>query len=294
MFEEDANLLFSNPALIFAGWDNQAAVNFINYYADVSLGSAAYAKDLAGRGTWALGLQYYDLGEFVKRDATGNDLGEFGGSQYFIVLGSSRQSGNFRMGVSLKYAHSAIDTWSAGAVMVDIGGIFIHPEQDLTVGLIIKNLGLVLDDYTVDSKSRLPLDIQLGATIKPEHMPFRFSLSARRLNQSSILYDDGSLAANNESPGIVDKILSHVVVGAEAILSKNFNIRGGYNHLTNNEMRLTDGSKGAGFSFGFMLKVRGFEFAFSRAIQHAGEGSSFFSLQSDLNSFFKKDNKQEQ
>lgn len=292
IMDDDVNLLFSNPGLISTSWDHLAAVNYINYYADISLGSAVYSRDFGNNGTWAIGLQYMDLGEFVKRDVTGDELGDFKGSEYFIVIGRSHRVGAFQMGAALKYANSTIDAWSAGAVALDIGGVFIHPVQDLTVGLLIKNIGFIVDDFTPESRSVLPFDVQVGASIKPEHMPFRFSITAANLSKPEVLYNNRP-GANNESPGMVDKALSHMTISVEALVSRNFNLRGGYNHLTNKEMRLISGSKGAGFSFGFMLKVKAFEFSFSRALQHAGEGSSFFSLQSATNTFFTKDKKQE-
>jgi len=285
MPDDDANLLFSNPGLIAESWDNLFAVNYIRYLAGISLASAVYSRCLGNGGAWAAGLQYMNLGEFVKRDATGQELGTFTGAEYFAVAGGSHMIGPFRMGVALKYANSTIDAWTAGALAVDLGGVYIHPNQELTAGLSIRNIGVVIDDFTPESRSRLPFDVQAGASIKPEHMPFRFSVTASNL-ASPVLRDNPQGAVNNESSGAVDKVLSRITIGAEALLGENFNIRGGYSHLTNREMRLMNGSRGAGFSFGFMLKVKAFEFSFSRALQHAGGGSSFFSLQSAMNAIF--------
>jgi hypothetical protein len=292
LIERDANLLFANPGLLSENWHNHLAVNYLSYYADVSLSSVAYARDFEKHGVWAVGLQYLDLGDFRKMDDTGMDLGEFRAQEYFFVVGRSHRSGNFQMGTSIKYATSSIDIYTAHAILIDIGGVFIHPEKEFTIGLAIKNFGFLLSDYTDTERQRLPFDIQAGTTIKPDHMPFRFSLTAHHLTQPNLLYNDNSdeNGNNNDTPGVIDRVLSHVNVGSEILISNNFNVRFGYNHQISKELGLTSGSKGSGFSYGFMVRVKAFDFSFTRATYHASGGRNFFSLQSNLNTLFTKDN----
>jgi hypothetical protein len=290
--DRDVNMLFSNPAIISKNWHNHAAFNYLSYYADVSLTSIAYSRDMQQHGVWAAGLQYLDLGEFRKMDDTGLDLGHFNASEYYLVLGRSHKAGNFQSGASIKYSNSTIDAYSAQALLFDIGSVFIHPEQEFTVGLAVKNFGVLIRDYSDRGGQNLPFDVQLGMTIKPEHMPFRFSLTARHLANPNMLYDDDTKdnGNNNDRPGVVDKVLGHLNLAAEILVSSNFNLIGGYNHMTNRELGLSGGSKGSGFSYGFLLRVRAFDFSFARAIYHSSGGRNFFSLQSNINSLFKKDN----
>ncbi len=288
---QDINMIFSNPALISDDWHNHAAFNYLSYHAGISLSSVAYARDFEKYGTWVIGLQYLDLGDFSRTDDTGMDLGEFNAQEYYVVVGRSHQSGNFQLGANLKYANSSIERYTAHAILLDIGGVFIHPEQQLTVGLVLKNFGFLISNYTEESDKNLPFDVQLGMTIKPEHMPFRFTLTAHHLSRPNILYDDPNPGINNfDRPGVVDKVLGHLVLGTEVLISKNFNLRAGYNHMVNQELRITSGSKGSGFSYGFMVKIKMFEFAFSRATYHTSGGRNFFSIQSNLNSFLVKKN----
>jgi hypothetical protein len=292
LIERDVNLLFSSPGLISEKWHNHAAFNYLSYYAGVSLSSVAYARNMERHGVWAIGFQYLDLGQFQRRDDTGLDLGEFSANEYFLVVGRSHKSGNFQTGASFKYSNSTIDIYTAHALLFDIGGVFIHPEQEFTLGLAIKNFGFILSDYTEESEQRVPFDVQLGITIKPEYMPFRFSLTAHHLAYPNVLYDDETFEQGNnyDRPGVIDKVLSHINVGSEILISKNFNIRAGYNHLISKELGLMSGSKGSGFSYGFMLGVKAFEFSFGRATYHASGGMNFFSLQSNFDTLFTKDN----
>jgi hypothetical protein len=291
LIDKDVNLLFANPGLITEQWHNHVAFNYLSYYADVSLSSVAYAMKTNKHGMWAVGLQYLDLGVFNKTDDTGLDLGEFGAHEYFFVLGRSHRSGNFQLGASFKYSNSTIDVYTAHAFLFDIGGVFIHPEKEFTIGLAIKNFGILIRDYTENGDQQLPFDIQLGATIKPEYMPFRFSLTAHHLAYPNVLYDDdiNEDENNNDRPGVIDKVMSHINIGTEILINKNFNVRLGYNHMINQELGLVSGAKGSGFSYGFMLRVKAFEFSFGRATYHASGGRNFFSLQSNLNTLFIKD-----
>ena len=91
-----------------------------------------------------------------------------------------------------------------------------------------------------------------------------------------------------EEKKFFDKLARHFVLGGEFLLSKGFNIRLGYNHLINREMKVRDISGLRGFSFGFMVKVKAFEFSFAQGSYHVGTGRSFFTLSSDLGKVFKK------
>ena len=61
-----------------------------------------------------------------------------------LFVSKSHQISNFRFGATLKMAFSSIAGYRANAIMMDIGGLFVHPHQDFTVGLAIKNVGFVV------------------------------------------------------------------------------------------------------------------------------------------------------
>src|SRR5690606_30809834 len=109
-----------------------------------------------------------------------------------------RTMGVFTLGANLKFAQSYLDSYTASAVLLDIGGIYAHPEKDFTVGMVIKNFGVVVKDYTEGSGSNLPFDVQIGTTFKPQYMPFRFSLTAYNLTRGDIAYFDSGQQGNKE------------------------------------------------------------------------------------------------
>ena len=70
------------------------------------------------------------------------------------------------------------------------------------------------------------------------------------------------------------------------MFSENFQFRTGYNHLIRQELRLPQAAGGAGFAFGFMLRVSRFRMEFTRQTFHAVGGRSMLSLQTDLKGGF--------
>ncbi|MES2734379.1 MAG: type IX secretion system protein PorQ [Bacteroidota bacterium] len=288
--DRDVNMLLSNPALLDSGMHNQLAFNFVPYYADIAYPSLVYARRVGKAGMWGAGLQYLSYGEMPQTDDSGNDLGTFRANEFAFTVAHAHTQGNFTIGASLKLVGSTIETYSAYAVLADMGSVFKHPESDLKIALAVKNVGFRLSNYTSNEQADLPLDVQIGASFKPEFMPFRFSLTAHHLQRFDIAYNDPSqnntLDANGnvvaKEIGIADKIARHFVFGGELLLHKSFNLRFGYNHLINRELRLANASGGAGFSFGAMLRVKAFEVAFSRMYYHAAGGRNSFTFICDM------------
>ena len=185
---------------------------------------------------------------------------------------------------------SALAGYNASALLLDLGGIFRHPEEDLTFGLTFRNIGVLLSDFSETSESELPFDVQLGMTYKPRHMPFRFSLTGYNLGlagESSFNPTGTGEGEPQEATGF-DKVMRHIALGMEILVHRNFNLRAGYNHLIRKELRLAETSGGAGLSFGFLLRIKKFELSYSRSIYHTGGGYDYFTLVSDLNSFITK------
>ncbi|MGK7397157.1 MAG: type IX secretion system protein PorQ [Candidatus Cyclobacteriaceae bacterium M3_2C_046] len=286
--DQDLNLFFSNPALLGIQNSNHVSVSHIPYYGDIRLNSVAYAHSMGDSSIWAGGVHYLNYGQMERYDETGMAQGEFSAREYLVALGYSHQVDQFRIGINLKYAGSVIDNYQATALLFDLGAVFKHPDQDIVIGLVIRNAGFMLSEYTEIGGSSLPFDVQVGGSIKPAHMPVRFSLTARHLSRRNLLVPEETGFGNNGDPGIVDKIMGRMVLGAEFLIHKNFNLRAGYNHLISHELSLENASGGAGFSFGLMFKVKAFEFAYSRAFYHVSGGINYFTLSSNLNSFFRK------
>jgi hypothetical protein len=159
------------------------------------------------------------------------------------------------------------------------------------VGLVLKHMGFQVRTFQGREREPAPFEVQAGLSFKPEHMPFRFSVTAHHLQQPDIVYQDTVGQAQSNQPlkkALADQIARHLVVGGEVLLSKNLQLRVGYNHLRRQELRLDNAPGAAGLSLGFLLRIRGFQLDYARGFYHQAGGSNFFTVGTDLGRLFKK------
>lgn len=261
--DENVNFFQSNPALTSDSLNEWASANYLFYFAGTGLSNIAYQHKFKGLGLLAMGVQHLSLGSFQGYDLMGAPLGTYTSGETTVTIGKSHQANNFRVGVNMKGMFSNLAGYRASALLFDFGGAFVHPHKDLTVGLVIKNMGFVLQEFSTTSSSSLPFDIQTGVSFKPEHMPMRFSLTAYHLNKFDITYynvDD-----NTEKANTLDKVTSHLTFGTEIMVHRNVNLLVGYNFLRHRELKLESAGGGSGVSVGFVAKVRNLNLSFSRS-----------------------------
>lgn len=280
----DGNMFLSNPALMTAESDRQASFNHYFYYSGIGYNSFSYVHHFDQLGTWGIGLQQTGYGPIKSYDAAGYPLGEVNAGEYAITVGNAHRAGNFSMGGNLKFIFSDIASYRASALMIDIGGAFKHPSRDLTLGLVIHNLGFVMHDYSGTAVSSVPFDVRAGISFKPEHMPFRFSFTGRKLTNFKIPYEANG--TGDERPGTFDRVFSHVVIGTELVVNSNLSIMGGYNHLIRKELRLDQVSGGAGFSYGLLLRIKLFSLAYSGASYHVAGISHHLGISVNFSSLY--------
>ncbi len=291
---EDVNLFMANPALTSAKTDRQVSLNFLSYYQGISQMSFAYRQPFKW-GSLGLGVQYLNYGTMDSFDAVGNPMGTFGAQDYALYFSYAHTMKPFTMGTNLKLAGSGIAGYNSFGVLFDFGGIFQHPTQDFRVGLVIKNLGFALSNYTDASRFQMPFDVQIGTSFRPAKMPFRFSLTAHHLQKFDMTYNDPNLSTQLNADLSVEaveistanKIFRHVVIGAELLLSKFINFRIGYNFQTRNELKVMDSPRFTGLSFGIMLKIKGLELGFGHSIQHLAGGMTSFTATFDTSKWTK-------
>ena len=292
---DDPTMLFGNPALLNAEMDGRLALSYVAYLADIKQSTAAYVFNTQKAGRFGIGVTYLNYGQFESYDAAGNSLGTFGANEYTVGVSDAYTSGKFTFGVTTKLAVSSLDGSRSLAGVGDAGVVYKHPTADFTAGLAVKNAGYQLSPYPGTERGPLPLDVQIGATIKPEHMPLRLSLTAHHLQQWDIQYldpnqrsPDASGMGKKPTKSFGDNLARHFTASAALVLSKNLNLRVGYNHLQRRELRLDNTSGSAGLSFGIMLKISSFQIDYTHATLQAAGSSEYFTLARNLDSLFKK------
>lgn len=285
----DVNSGSYNPANIQESHANILGINFLPLKQGIKKSSISYTHNINKLGAVNFGIQHIGYGDIQSTDILGNDLGTINPQEYAISIGKSFTQRYFRMGTALKFAGSNLGAYNSHALMLDLGGTFVHPKKQLTASLLFKNMGFAIDKYTKGSDFNLPFQVVGGLTFKPEHMPMRFSFTGHNLQAWDVQYLDptNTFTIDNDGNKIAgekqfsEKLFRHLNVGTEFLLGKNLNLRMGYNHMRRKELKgNTNG--GSGFSFGAMVRIKRINFEFTKSYYFAGSGSAVLSVSTNL------------
>ena len=265
VIDDDEALMFSNPALLSSVTDKSLNLNYMSYMQGSKVASAAFNKTFGERATAAVSASYIDYGKMKETDESNVQTGEFSAKDisiagYFSYLLTDRLSG----GVAAKFITSYIADYNSIAVGVDLGLNYYDPDREWSLSLALKNLGGELKAYDEDY-NRLPFDMQIGVSKRFTNMPLRLHATLVDLNHPHY------------------KLVNHLVLGADALLSDNFWIGMGYNFRRADEMKLAsaDGkssSHGAGLSFGAGLSLSRFKASASWSKYHVSSSSLIMSI----------------
>lgn len=262
--DDDASLLFHNPALISNVTDKSLALSYMNYMEGVNVGGATFVKAWGERATWGVQAMYIDYGEMKQTTADNVQIGEVSAKEVMVgatlsYLLTDRIAG----GVSTKLISSHIAGYSALAVGVDLGLNYYDDETLLSVSAVARNLGGQVKAFE-DEFEKLPFDLQLGVSKQLVGAPLRFSATMTRLNS----WDD--------------RFINHLVVGADLLLSQQIFLAAGYNFRRANEMKISDGegesSHGAALSLGAGLQLERLKLQVAYANYHVSTASLLFNV----------------
>jgi hypothetical protein len=231
-------------------------------------------------------LNYNNYGKFTATDPTGQNMGDFSASDFVFGISYAHKIEHFSLGITSKIAGTNIDAYSQYGVFADIGGIFQHPNRDLKIGMLFKNVGLPIKKFYENSEYQSPMNVQLGISFKPEKMPLRFSATFHQLFSKSNVYDDPNLNVTIDANGNpisktvsgFDKFSRFMVLGGEFLLGKSLRLSIGYNFLTRKEMLVTARPGVAGLSFAIAAQLKWLEVGFSQSTHHIGGSMQCFTL----------------
>jgi hypothetical protein len=268
-----------NPALLADAGNDFLSLSYALLPGGAGLSNANYNFNLTRIGTFGAGLQYLSYGHIQGYDDKGVPTQEFTPNDFTVSVSHAREANNFRFGATLKFSNTSISGYNGNAILFDLGGLFIHPQKDFTVGMAIKNFGFVTSEFSSTSNTTLPFDVQVGTSIKPEHMPIRFSVTLHQLQQWDLTHTDEEINSFNTS---LDNIFRHVVLAAEIILNEHLSILTGYNHLRRKDLRLEQAGGFSGFSIGTSISVKAFQLVYALGGYHVSGNTNTFTLAADL------------
>ncbi len=291
--DNDINIAYNNPALLDSLMDNHIAVNYINYMGDINFGYASYVKNFEHVGTFGLGVQYINYGEFDYADETGVFSGAtFGAQETALNIQYGRPLyKNWHIGMNLKQIFSNHEQYNSYGIVADAGLQYALPNAGFSGGLVFRNMGTQITTYTDNNFEEMPFEVMLGVSQKLLHAPLRFSVTARHLQQWDLTYStdtessDSSTDTESDEPNFGDKLLRHMVVGVEFLPFKNFYVAAGYNAMRRYELAVSDNKSTVGWSWGFGVKVYKFQISYGSARYHLAGTSNHFSITTNLSAF---------
>ena len=274
------NMSWHNPALLDSSSSGSLALNYSNYLAGINYGLVLYSPSLKGPGCLAAGITYLNYGSFTEADIAGNITGSFSASESaFALIYSHRVDSNFSAGINLKPVISHLERYNSFGIAFDVGVSWHNRSNLLSAGFVLRNGGIQLTTYAGERRGKLPFELLAGITVKPEHAPFRISVTARHLGKFDLTHEYES-AGDDETDvpnGFAEDLFRHITAGVEIIPHRNFWLSAGYNHQRRSELRSSAGSGGTGLSWGFGLNASFLSLEFGMASYHLAGSSIHFS-----------------
>jgi hypothetical protein len=245
---DDPNVLFYNPAALVSLTRPKASLSYLKHLLDVNAGSLVYGQEWEGIGRVAAGIIYVNYGSFTETDPSSNILGTFGAGELAMIAGIGLPlDEQTALGVSLKGIYSSIAEYRSAALAVDLGIFYTIPSEQITIGASVLNLGKQVNAYAT-TKESLPLDVKLGITKRPEHLPVFLNLNFHKLNEKQ------------------ENLLQYFrafTLGAEFQMSESVRFRVGFDNEKRKELKLGTGAGLAGFSIGIGFLYQEYQFDYA-------------------------------
>ncbi|MBQ1973885.1 MAG: type IX secretion system protein PorQ [Paraprevotella sp.] len=272
LIQDDATLIFHNPALLSSVSDRTLNLNFMTYMQGSKVGSAAFTKTFGERSTWAATAQFVHYGSMKQTTAQDVQTGSFSALDMAINgVYSYNLSDLWAGGVTGKFIYSKYGDYSSIALGVDLGLNYYDEDKDFSASIVAANLGGQIKAFG-DTHEKLPFDLQIGFTKGMSHAPFAFSLTLIDLTHWSSDY----YYSPNKKANFGRILTNHIVAGVDWIPSKYFYLSAGYNFRRAYELKAAGSSHGAGLTFGGGLTLSRFKLGVAYAKYHVSTSSLVF------------------
>ena len=300
--DDDITLTLANPSLINENMNNQLGFSFVDYFTDINYGFAQYSRTFTKAGSFVGTMQYIDYGKFQEADEAGIQYGYFHAGEYALNIGWGRKlTPRFSIGSNLKLIYSSLESYNSFGIGVDVAGSYFSKDELFDASVIFRNIGYQVVSYRSGNHEPLPFEIMAGLSKEFKHVPFRISALITHLEKWDIRYEnpvnpaggiDPVTGEPNKISGIdefADNLMRHIVLGAEVKIAKVLSLRGSYNYQRRQEMKIANKAATVGFSWGFGIRVKQFQFSYARSAYHLVGSPNFITVMVDLDGFGKKE-----
>ncbi len=289
----DLNVSYNNPSLLRPDMQNMLAINYVDYFAGVKYGYAAYSFGTPLPGNFAVGMHYINYGQFIEALPNGEKTGAmFNAAEYALNIIWSNEYKRITYGINLKPILSSFESYQSVGIAADLGISLFSKNRFTVTSLVARNIGTQITTYYDGAESEtIPFDLQFGISQKLQHAPIRFAATMQHLQKWDLakpVEDNTSTTVVLKEENFTKKFMRHMVLGVELLPSPNFTIRAGYNYQLRQELRLDEKMSTVGFSWGFGFRISRFHINYGSARYHLAGASNLISVALNLNDGFRK------
>ena len=282
----DVSMAYMNPALLTSETDKVLQLNYAYYLAGTMFGSAMYGHNWDDN-YFSASIHYLDYGKMDYTDEWGQVTGgTFTAKDMCVHLTYARQLGPmFRVGATIKPIFSVYERYTSFALGADVGGHFQTKDSLFQIGLALRNIGWQLKGFYEEDWGQqtemLPLNLELGMSLRLAHAPLRFSVTMHNLQR-------WDLAPWEEEVKWYDMLFRHTIWALDIVpKSEKFYLTVSYNHRRQAEMAVKDVSSMAGLGLGAGLKIKKFRLGLAYSQYSKSNFTLQASLSTDINQFLK-------
>lgn len=243
LYHADADVQLDNPAGLIEVDSSQICANYGRHFLDFYGGYLSYSFAKRQWGVVALGMVYFNYGDFDETDELGAATGAtFSASELALVLSYANHlvdAVNF--GANVKLISSNLANYSSYGVALDLS--FDWKPGFLNNGKVLflmTNAGSQLSTYN-GKKEFIPLSFSVGVSHRPEHLPMTLAIMLRDINY--------------QADGFSER-LQRFAISAEFEMSRVITIRMGYDNKKRIDLSQNGSNGFGGIAFGIGIKVR--------------------------------------
>lgn len=297
LYDDDIQLSTFNPATIGEGMNNKLGLAYVDYFTDINFATLQYSHSFETIGSFAATVQYHNYGHFDETSESGMITGDFSCNDFSVNLGWGRRlSPNWSVGAAIKYAGLQHEMYHAGAMAVDVGGMYLA-DNGWILSLTARNIGTQLFNNFDTRHAPLPFSIDFGASRKLDHLPVTVMLWYNDIQKWNKVMETPIYIEHHTDPltgeftpekGVsrfVRNLACHFVVGGELTLGKNIVLRSAFNYGQRYAMNVPEDRTLVGFSAGLGVKIKMFEISYARSRDNITAAPNYLTITMDINKF---------
>ncbi len=281
---DDVNQALINPSTINASMDNRLGLNYGNYFADISFGTAAYGYSWGEKNkTIQAGVTYMNYGTFKGGDEFGNRTADFSGNEVALSVGYAYQLPieHLTVGANVKLISSKLDIYNSFGTAIDLAALYHKKESNTAYTIVFRNMGTQITTYAGNYES-LPFEVTAGLSQKLKNAPIKLHVTLQDLQKWKSSYSKTAITSETtafKQTSFTQDLIHHINLGAEIFPERIITLRVGYNFRRSFELSNPKNKSFSGLSTGFGIRIKKFRFDYSYSRYSIASSTSLFGLQ---------------